>query len=385
MSDQLAPRIMATLAGNIERQPGIQAKYGLFLEALARAYPLAGVIDVSLHGLPRVLNAISVAHPDRAKWRERFYQNVPAFRSRSRRVARCLARERANVDVTLQIGVLYDACWHDGTLPNVIYTDYTALLSARSPDAGRSPFTDRQRESWVTLERQAYERATHVCTRSEFVRASIVEDYGISPDRVTVVGGGLNFSPFPDPPTRPPTSSPTVLFIGKELYRKGGDVLLQAFSVALASVPEARLILVTSDSIPSRLPLDSVDVIKPTWDRKVIATLFQRADVFVLPSRLETWGDVLLEAMAFGLPCIGVAGGVMEEIIQDETTGSIVAPGDRTALAATLTRLLQDESLRACWGAAGRRRVAETFTWDRVVGRIAPAIEVAASRHRSPT
>ncbi|MBI4771651.1 MAG: glycosyltransferase family 4 protein, partial [Chloroflexi bacterium] len=211
-------------------------------------------------------------------------------------------------------------------------------------------------------------------------RQSVINDYGIPPQRVTAVGGGLSLGALPELPTRRPAAPLTVLFIGAELRRKGGDVLLQAFARTRAELPGARLLCLTRGPIPPELPMDGVEVIAPTWDREVILGLFRRADLFALPSRLETWGDVLLEAMAFGLPCIGVSGQAMEEIVEHERTGLIVPPDDVPALAAAMTRLLRDPALRQTWGSAGRQRVETLFTWDKVVDRFAPVIERASQR-----
>ena len=157
-------------------------------------------------------------------------------------------------------------------------------------------------------------------------------------------------------------------------------MLLRAFARVRRSLPDARLLFLTGDSIPSFLPLDGVTVIKPTWDRAAIADLYRQADVFVLPSRLETWGDVLLEAMAYRLPCIGVAGQMMDEIITPEVTGLLVPPDDTDGLAAALARLLGDPSLRQAWGEAGRRKLEAEFTWDSVVDRLAHEVVAVMER-----
>jgi glycosyltransferase involved in cell wall biosynthesis len=370
--------VAGVLVGDIERQAWARVKYGHLFDALGRSVPLVAVEDVGLCGVARLANAARVVHPDRRRWRERFYQNVPAFAARSRLAARRLDALAGRFAVALQVGALFDARWGDPSWPSVIYTDYTMRLSERCPEAGRSPFTPPELERWVALERRAYARAAHVCTRSRIVRDSIVADYGVAPERVTVAGGGVNLAALPDLPPRAGGEPPVVLFIGKELHRKGGDLLLAAFARARRAVPDARLRLVTSGPIPRGVPLDGVEVVAPTWDRARIAALYRQADIFVLPSRLETWGDVLLEAMAFGLPCIGVAGEAMEEIVAPDVTGALVPPEDVDALAAALRRLLPDPDLRRRWGAAGRRRVEAKFTWERVVERLAPALERAA-------
>ena len=87
--------------------------------------------------------------------------------------------------------------------------------------------------------------------------------------------------------------------------------------------------------------------------------------------------DVLLEAMAFGVPCVGVAGEAMEEIIVPEETGAIVPPENVDALAAQLVRVLRDRALGARWGLAARARVEQNYTWDRVVERLYPFLVTA--------
>jgi glycosyltransferase involved in cell wall biosynthesis len=369
-------RIIGAICGDIQNSPGMRVKYSFLFQALAKRYTLASVCDASLHGLPRYLNGLRVFHPNPRLWRERYYKNIPAFKARSRRLNAHLRRVAGQTDIIFQVGVLFDACYEPLPIPNLIYTDHTACLSARNPAFPLSAFTPRQSKQWIELERRAFEHAAHVFTRGELVRDSIIQEYGIPLEKVTAVGGGVNFPVLPERRDRPPEGPPTVLFIGKELQRKGGDVLLQAFAQARASLPEARLMLLTADlPLPGNLPLEGVTLVPPTWDRSAIAALYRQAGVFVLPSRLETWGDVLLEAMAFQLPCIGVAGQSMQEIIQDNVTGLLVPPNDVDALASVLLRLLADPLLAKRMGQAGRLRLEQNYTWERVVERMSGVLE----------
>lgn len=373
------PRVYGALVGDIAHEAGARTKYGLFFEALAQRFPLAGVYDATLRGVPRLLNAARVFHPNAARWKEQFYQNLPAFGARSQRAVAHWQAHRSEADVIVQVGVLFDARWPGSPWPSVIYTDYTARLAAQNRWQGRSPFTAAQREQWVELERQAFSRATHICTRGQFVRDSIVNDYGLPPDRVTAIGGGVNFEPLPEAPERVGRNAPTVLFIGKELYRKGGDLLLRAFARARERCPAAKLVMVTADPLPADVAHTNVEVVAPTWDRAVIADLYRRADIFVLPSRLETWGDVLLEAMAYGVPCVGVAGQAMEEIIEHEVTGLVTPADEADALTDALSVLLTQASQREQLGRAARQKVERQYTWTRIVERIAPIIEAAVT------
>jgi len=369
--DEKSIRVTGILIGDLKRQPGPRTKYGDFFDAIDCRFTLVETYNASLPAPSRWLNALMAFHWDQKCWREQFYKNPWAFRMRSRRVARHLRSVEA--DIALQIGTLFDAKWKQLSLPSIIYTDYTAHLSAQHPDTGRSPLTRTQLAQWLALEHQAYQRADHICTRSLLVRDSLVSDYNIDPDKVTVIGGGLNLPELPTMEMRSKKGM-TALFIGKDCYRKGGDQLLKAFAQVRHSLPEARLLLVTGDDIPPQLPLENVEIIPSTWDRETITALYQRADVFVLPSRLETWGDVLIEAMAYGLPCIGVTGEAMGEIIEPGVTGMVVAPDD-AELADALITLLRDEGLRHKMGQAGRGRVEAAFTWNHVVEQLAAIIE----------
>ena len=81
-----------------------------------------------------------------------------------------------------------------------------------------------------------------------------------------------------------------------------------------------------------------------------------------------------------GVPCVGVTGRSMDEIIVPEETGLLVPPDDVAALAAALLRLLADPETRRAWGRAGRRRVEQFFTWPQVVERMLPELIQAARR-----
>ena len=375
------PRIIGALMGNIRREPGARTKYGLYFDALLKHYEITDVVDAKLHGFDRYLSALISFSSDQRFWRERYYKNIFAFKLRSKKLAQKIKKLEKQADLILQIGVLFDAGWSEIQLPRIIYTDYTAYLASKSPLAGRSPFNRYELREWIALEKGSMESAVHIFTRSEMVRNSIIKDYGIPPGQVTTVGGGVNFCPLPTPVDQDNSQKTTALFIGKELFRKGGDLLLNAFARTRKSVPDARLLFLTADPIPSELPLNGVEVIKPTWKRESIAALYRRSHFLVLPSRLETWGDVLLEALGYGLPCIGVCGQAMEEVIDDHENGLIVHPENVQALAEAMTSLFQNTQLRKCLGQAAREKAEAEFTWERVVDRSIPVINDAVKMY----
>jgi len=94
-----------------------------------------------------------------------------------------------------------------------------------------------------------------------------------------------------------------------------------------------------------------------------------RCDVFVAPSRYESFGLVFLEAMIFGKPVVGCRAGGMTEVIHEGVSGLLAEPGDAESLAAALTQLLTDPAKRAAMGQAGRARFLAHFTREKMTDR----------------
>jgi glycosyltransferase involved in cell wall biosynthesis len=105
-----------------------------------------------------------------------------------------------------------------------------------------------------------------------------------------------------------------------------------------------------------------------------LADAYASADVFVLPTRFEPFGIAFVEAMHFGLPCIGPHSWAVPEIIADGETGFTVPVDNVDALTDRLIRLLGDRALAASMGKAAQERAQRLFTWPHVVGRMTDAM-----------
>lgn len=364
-------KVIGTLVGNIERDPFARVKYGFLFDELRHVVDLQAVLDATLRGPQRWINGLQTFHWDRSLWRERFYKNIQAFNLRSRNICRQLDSWQYKGDVCLQLGVLFNSRAYQSVLPVVIYTDYTQVLSSQAAQKWRSPFNQAQRKAWIEAEANAYLQAAHVCTRSRQTYQSIVADYGIDSKKVSVIGGGVNFATLPDLTQNRANDNLNLLFIGKEFERKGGDLVLAAFQLARQYYPNLMLTIVTSGPIPVGLSLEGVTIYQPSWDRDWIGSLYRNADIFVLPSRLETWGDVILEAMAYGLPCLGVKGQAMDELIDHGKTGLLVDPNDIDALTQGIIILASNPELRITMSQQARVSVERSYTWRAVSERLA--------------
>ena len=339
--------------------------------ALQRRFLSVGFIDPELTVPQRYRVAALTVRPTRNQWIERFYKSVYATQLRSANAARALSCLPQRADLVLQVHALFA----QSDSPSVLYVDCTHAQSAELWPAW-NPLQGRALRAWYRREHETYAAARHLFAFSEATRASLVGDYGINPEKVTVTGAGVNFSQLPDLPARGrrgPEKNPTILFIGNDFVRKGGMVLLDAFQRVRSVLPGARLQLIGVDPGLCRQP--GVEVLGRIADRDLIAAHYAGATVFVVPSFFDPYPLVALEAMAFGLPVIVTNQMGTPDMLINGSTGLLVEPGSAGALTSALLQVLREPASAARLGAAARRDVELRFTWDAVVDRMAPVLE----------
>ncbi len=354
------------------RSRGVQAvKLAALIEALRRRFPLLVVWDVEVGRFERLALLARAVHVSRDRWRNRFHAHPATFARRTAAFRR-QAASAPPVDAVLQVGVLFDAGHARGGPPLVIYTDYTAALTAARGRSFRLPLGARAAKRRIAQERKALLGADAVCARSRLAAESLATSCGVSPERLSVVGGGGNIvAPAIIPASAAAGPGPRFLFVGREFHRKGGDVVLAAFGLVRERYPDATLTVVSkhrpADLVAGVRWLDGLSV-------ETLAEAYAHADALVLAPRLETWGDVLIEAMGFGLPCIVPDEAPFDEIVVSGRTGLLVEGRDPSAFAEAMLTLAGDPDLQRAMGAAARERVARHFTWDAVADRLATVI-----------
>jgi glycosyltransferase involved in cell wall biosynthesis len=167
-----------------------------------------------------------------------------------------------------------------------------------------------------------------------------------------------------------PPGAPVLLALGRLHRNKAFDVLLRA----LPEVPAAHLWLAGDGELRDGLVrlarhLGVADRVAFLGWRDDAAALMAAADVLVCPSRVEPFGNVVVEAWAHGLPVVAAAAAGPAWLIDHERTGLLVAREDAAALAAALRRILADRALGERLAAAGRVAHAEQFSERVVVAR----------------
>ena len=200
---------------------------------------------------------------------------------------------------------------------------------------------------------------------------------------VRIVPNGADVALFRDAvPTQDLPAGERILFVNRLDPRKGFRTAVEAFGRIAAARPEARLI-VAGDGAER----DAVDRLPPAVRDRVrmlgnvphdrLPPYHAACDVFVGPALgRESFGIVLVEAMAAGLPVVASDIPGYREVVRDGVDGALVPPGDAGALARAVTRLLDDPAEAERLVAAGRQR-AGRFDWDVVAREIAGCYEEA--------
>lgn len=288
--------------------------------------------------------------------------------SRALPVVRRLASER-QYDLThsffsLPTGVLSLDLWKRARIPYVV--------SLRGSDVpGYDPGRDGQllHRFCAPITRRVWQQAGAVVTNSPALKELAARFLDVP---MEIIGNAVDISAF-SPPDEPPTPAEggiRVVCVTRLIKRKGVQHLLEA----VARTPEvARLDVIGSGSyeenlhaLAQRLELgDRVHFVGHVKHQELPA-IYSRYDLFALPSMAESFGIVFAEAMACGLPILGANEGGIPSVVRDGIDGILVEPGDVDGICDALRFFAHDAGRRYEMGRAGRQRIEEEFTWQRV-------------------
>jgi glycosyltransferase involved in cell wall biosynthesis len=232
-------------------------------------------------------------------------------------------------------------------------------------------------------ERAALAAVRGVVVTSPATERLVASDYTVPAERITVARPGSDPAPLAhgsrDGVVR-------LLSVGAVVPRKGFDVLI----AALATLPDLSWRLTIAgdrsrdrdaaaqlDADIARHGLGDRIAVSGAISPQRLAALYTEADVFVLASRFEGYGMAYAEAVAHGLPVIGTNAGAIPDTVPPDA-GLLVAPGDATALAQALRRIIGDDDLRRRLASAARAAAPQLPTWRQSAKIFAGALETLA-------
>lgn len=296
-----------------------------------------------------------------------------------------------------------------------IYTDGSGCLedyqayTLGDQDAGSSftralrRLSPHQREV-AAIERRRFTRGNFrkIVAMSKLAANQIQRRYGLTDEEVIVVYNGLDLDRFrPEnvalfrDATRDELGVPrdafVLLLVGNDYLRKGVTTLIEALARirAAGSSRPVRAVVIGRES--SRRLRDVVALAKEAGvagdlvfpgARRDIEKVHAAADAFVLPSRFDIFGNVVLEAMATGVPSIVSAAAGASEVIEEGRSGFVLpSPRDAELLAKRVIELTDDERRRSMGAAAAE--AAKRYSWDRHFARILEIYDEVARLKKS--
>lgn len=259
------------------------------------------------------------------------------------------------------IPVLYHAVWYRATCPLGTKTlpDGTSCQTSWGTACYQNGCLPLRDWGPLMLQMKCWEHWRDVfdlvVANSKATKERLQEE-GINSDEVVWNG-------VPDPAVEAPLdASPTVVFAGRLVSEKGVDVLLKAFSHVLRQIPSARLLVAGEGPEKDRLRQHAHELsvaenvsMPGHIPHEKMERRFASAWVQVVPSVWEEpFGLVAAEAMMRGTAVVASRVGGLKNLVRDGETGLLVPPGDPNALASSLTRLLQNQTLAKRLGQNGR-------------------------------
>jgi glycosyltransferase involved in cell wall biosynthesis len=252
-----------------------------------------------------------------------------------------------------------------GEIGAVLGDTRTPIVITFHAQLGRQRFLE---PAYGRLRRRGLDRASAIMVGSE--QLAEIPELRARSDKVHILPFGVSPRFAKAPPVTQSRSAPLrVLFVGRLVYYKGVEVLLQAISrmdgVVLTIVGDGPL-RHSLERTASELNLGASVQFLGRVDDDALLGIYGDHDVFVLPSvsRAEAFGLAMTEAMARGMPAVSTSVGTATDWVnRDGESGLVVPPGDATALADAL-HLLRDQEVRRRLGAGARARVERLFSFD---------------------
>lgn len=276
-------------------------------------------------------------------------------------------------------------CHCEGSFPTVLslHTSY-ALAEPSKPLWHSMPgYMDRHVAPIIRAEARLFKEAPLLLANSQAIVRDLEQLYATRCElgKVVLVPHGLKdvaeAAVQADPIYSAGSEACTILFVGRFEERKGIDTLLGCIPELLERFPRARFVLAGDNSLTPCWEQFRKKHRKALWldrvaapghvSRDELTALYKGCDIFVAPSRYESFGLIYLEAMMFEKPCVGTTAGGIPEVVANGVNGITVPPGDVRALNEALTALIRSKELRKNMGKASRERFLESFTEEKMV------------------
>jgi glycosyltransferase involved in cell wall biosynthesis len=266
-------------------------------------------------------------------------------------------------------------------IPGVVSLDATP----RQYDELGAFYKHEQGPAWLEawkwrLNRDCFRSARRLVAWAEWTKAGLVQDYEVPADKITVIPPGVNVREWRRPMPRVPHADPVkILFVGGDLERKGGLVLLEAFR-ALRPL-RLELHLVTRDRLAAEPGVFIYNNLEA--NSRPLKDLYHTCDIFALPTFGDCLPMVLSEAGASGMAIISTDVAAIPEIVRNGETGLTVPVGDAVSLTQALRDLVTNPDFRMTLGERSMAHVTRHYDAPTNASRLLDLLKAEANAARA--
>jgi glycosyltransferase involved in cell wall biosynthesis len=324
--------------------------------------------------------------PSRIMWSQKFNLSSYYYSLLTKEISKSKEKYRFNPDnVILQIGGHYNAAkatnmdtfsYHDGNVAGLM----------RSPYLPKS-LRNRALEA-MKFEQDVYNSLNGIFVMSEYWRKSFIEDFFVPQDKVKNIGYGVNID-IPAPNIKDEDSK-NIVFIGIDFDRKGGSNLIKAFKniVNMKNHSRASLHIVGPRQLPPSISSSGISSDRLKFhgylsrespaDLKLLQSILNAGNIFVLPSRYEPFGNACLEAMLYGMPVLATDNWSFPDFVLPDITGALLSdPDNIEELTEQISAMLSNPEKTKTMGQNGRKLVIDNYTWESTTQKMYSTIQVS--------
>lgn len=222
------------------------------------------------------------------------------------------------------------------------------------------------------FEEHQIKRSDHLVTHTQNHANSVAQLLSFNPARFQIIPHSIRREEPAASLISNKTDKVNILFVGRLEERKGFDVLIKAIPIIMDNSPDVIVHICGEGYLMKDAKTNLNRFSKKVFfhgyqSRACLDNFYSQCDIFVAPSRYESFGLIYLEAMHYGKAIVACNSGGTPEVVKHNETGTLVKPGDHLELANSVTALAENSDLRKKLGTAGKSRLKAFFSLDQMI------------------
>ena len=216
------------------------------------------------------------------------------------------------------------------------------------------------------IQNDFFNKAKGIFVMSHWMREYLLDSKIVDKEKILYVGAGINIDiNLYDDSLK---CGNKILFVGKDFFRKGGDLVLEAFQILQKRNSEMELYIIGPKTFPFSIVSENIHFIGEISPSECIK-YYNLCDIFVMPSRFEAYGIAFIEALCFGLPCIARDCYEMPYLIEEGRSGLLLKNDNPEELAGMMEEVLKNRSFYN-YVKQHRKYYMQEYSWDKVADKM---------------